>query len=294
MYVIVLATASLVMVIGLTGLSLTRLHVKTAAQTNDWMEAWVLAEAAAEQALVELDALTVNGIPIWRIVYTSGVDAFTGHLGRGTLSWRLIDEIDNNLANDEAQPVRLYGIGQVGQAVRVSSVLLQRVGTGSNLLQNGDIETGASQWDGDGCSLSIETVNLHGGLKSLEVKNRNSSDDGPRQDVRNAVTNGTIYVVEVWVKMKIGTDSALIAFEVEKDGNTAAVQGLPVPVNDTGWTKVTAAFTTAWPWNSLSHAWLRIETTTGTADFYIDDAVMQAASPRLNPAPSSRRWAMMP
>jgi hypothetical protein len=87
--------------------------------SDDWNEAGLLAASGIEHALA-----TLNANPAWRNVYVNNTPVPEIAAGRGTLSWKLVDEIDGNLANDPSQKSRLYGIGRVGQAMRLYSVQL--------------------------------------------------------------------------------------------------------------------------------------------------------------------------
>jgi hypothetical protein len=118
-YVLILMVASLVAVIGLSALNVERVRAHRVPAQNDWEEAGMLATSAVENALV-----TINAATGWRSLFSNNTPSAPIALGRGTYQWKLVDEIDGNLGNDISQPVRLYGIGRVGQAVRIYSVLL--------------------------------------------------------------------------------------------------------------------------------------------------------------------------
>src|SRR5206468_12727179 len=60
----------------------------------------------------------------WRTTYTSGSMTTGKSLGHGTISFKLIDENDGSLANNTSDSVRVWGIGQVNNTVRVYSALL--------------------------------------------------------------------------------------------------------------------------------------------------------------------------
>jgi hypothetical protein len=135
--VLVLGIATLVAVIGTAAVLAGRVNVRTTAGANDAVEADSLASSAIEQALT-----LVNSDPAWRTRYTSGVDNGPYALGRGTVTWKLVDEYDGNLANDNVQPARLYGTGSAGRARRVYSVLLQPTGAGMEVLKKAVHSTG--------------------------------------------------------------------------------------------------------------------------------------------------------
>jgi hypothetical protein len=136
-YVLVLSTALLLTVIGLAALTAARLGVRMNAAADDGVEAEILAESAVEYALhqVALD-------PNWRTTYKSGNETTPVPLGRGTISFRLVDETDGLLDNSGSDPVRIYGIGRAGIATRIYSV--RACGQGPVTCLNAVMTTNAS------------------------------------------------------------------------------------------------------------------------------------------------------
>lgn len=117
-YLLVLAAGMILAAISVSMLTLSQMSVRQAAMDDDAAEASVLAESAVEYAL---GIMATD--PNWRTKYTSGVLTSPRSLGRGTISFKLVDEIDANLSNNTTDPVRLYGVGRVRRAARVYSVL---------------------------------------------------------------------------------------------------------------------------------------------------------------------------
>ena len=132
-YVLVLGVAMVVTVLGFSALLLARINTVATLSANDWAEAGTLAFSATEHALADLN--DSSGGVAWRSSFQSGVLAAEHALGRGTLSWMLVDEEDGDLADELTDPVRLYGIGRVGQAVRVYSVVLFPSGEALDVLR---------------------------------------------------------------------------------------------------------------------------------------------------------------
>jgi hypothetical protein len=95
----------------------TQIETRAVVQANDTTESGVLAASAVEYALQKMAANSS-----WRTTYTNNVESTPVALGRGTISFRLVDENDGNLANNNSDPVRVYGIGRVGKGTRVYSV----------------------------------------------------------------------------------------------------------------------------------------------------------------------------
>jgi hypothetical protein len=133
----VLGVSVLVAVIGMGTLLTARIATRAAAGANDAAEADALATSAIEQALA-----MQNTHADWRKRYSSGAETPPQSMGRGTFTWRAVDEYDGDLADDPGQPVRLYGTGTVGKAKRVYSVLLRPTGPALEVLKkaaHGDV-----------------------------------------------------------------------------------------------------------------------------------------------------------
>ena len=124
-YVVVLGAALIVSLIGMTGLMVARLQFRRATQAQDWNEAGDLALSAIELGIKE-----INTVSTWRTTYTNQPEARPIAMGRGTMSYKFVDAAlgipggDGSLNNNTYDPVRLHGIGRVGNTVRVYSVLL--------------------------------------------------------------------------------------------------------------------------------------------------------------------------
>jgi len=116
---LVLGATMLLTVIGFASLVTARINTRMVVGTNDWAEAGALAIAGVELAPVMMDS-----DPNWRTTFASGV-SIPYSLGGGTVRIVLIDESDGDFTSGLSDPVRAYGIGYVGDAVRVRSVLLR-------------------------------------------------------------------------------------------------------------------------------------------------------------------------
>ena len=143
LYVSVLATASIVAVVGLAAVSVAHLQLRTASQSNDWSEAQSLARAAIEDGTFRITADDT-----WRTTYNEGTEYPdpARSLGRGSYSWKLIDA-DGDLADDDSDSVELVGIGRVGEAVVAESVRLYPTGQPLSCLEasfqcHGDVNAG--------------------------------------------------------------------------------------------------------------------------------------------------------
>ena len=142
LYAGVLATTSIVALVGLSGLSVAVLNVKAAQRSANTTIAQQLARSAVEEGVRQL---TANAS--WRTAYTNNVE-YPGtalSLNGGTITWKYVDA-DGNLSNNDADAVRVYGIGRAGGAMFVESVELYPTGLGltslgSSLHCDGNITT---------------------------------------------------------------------------------------------------------------------------------------------------------
>lgn len=125
MYILVMGAAAIVSLIGMTGLMVTRLQFRQAVQSRDWQEAGNLALSA-----IELGVLKINATSTWRTDFTNNAEFTPISMGNGTMSYKFVDAAlglvggDGSLNNNSYDPVRLVGIGRVGNVVRVYSALL--------------------------------------------------------------------------------------------------------------------------------------------------------------------------
>jgi hypothetical protein len=124
-YILVMGVAAIVSLIGMTGLMVARLQYRQAIQSRDWAEAGDLALSA-----IELGIARINATPTWRTTFANNAESAPVAMGHGALSYKFVDAAlgltggDGSLSNNTYDPVRLHGIGRVGNAVRVYSVQL--------------------------------------------------------------------------------------------------------------------------------------------------------------------------
>lgn len=118
-YILVLGMSMIVSVVGFSVLTLARLDSRALAMETQAQEAQVLAQDGVEYAINHFTLVK------WWLDYTSGVESSPVALGGGSFTFKLVDELDGNLANNTFEPVRLYVYGRVGRATRCLSVLLQ-------------------------------------------------------------------------------------------------------------------------------------------------------------------------
>ncbi len=148
--------------------------------------------------------------------------------------------------------------------------------TSSNLLTNGNAESGTTGWSvfGSG-TLSSNTSVVHSGSRSLLLTGRTASWNGISQNLTSQLTNGKSYTTNVWVRTQTGTPSAKVTMAVTANGSTSYITlAGPTAVNSSGWTLLSGTTAVSWS-GALSNATWYVETTTGTDSFYIDDASFQ-------------------
>lgn len=273
-YAVVLVAALIVTTIGLSALTATRLHVRAAEEVNDVVEAHFYAQSA-----IELGLHAISTVPSWRSSFTHDVWLPERPIGNGSCFVKFLDEEDADLANDDTQPVRLYGKGVAGDAVRIYSVIVVEAEPGSvanNLLTNGDMESGVSPWVEFGdCDLESRPDGPHGGVAYLCVKNRDDSNSGPRQEIASKLTSGTAYDCTVWAKMKdFSEDLRVILWLRTSLGWTS--QTIATTSVDQGWTLVSGSFTPFWT-GSLYEALWKCQSTWSDQEFNLDDATLTEA-----------------
>lgn len=269
-YLAVLAVALIVTIIGLSALATGRIEFRSAESANDVVAARMYAQAAMEMSL-----FTISNDASWRADYTNDVWVPAQPIGQGTYSWKLVDEENGDLTADPNAPLRLYGRGILGNAVRTYSVLLQPDTAAGNLLTNPGIEAGTNGWTSTSCTLEAHTDQPHDGAAYLWVKNRAGEWDGPRQNVSGNLVNGTTYTTAVWVKMKDSPERARIVLWMDTSLGYYSNYLTTVPVGTT-WTYVSTTSTLTWS-GTLNAAYWEVETQSSSQEFMIDDATLRVA-----------------
>jgi lysophospholipase L1-like esterase len=145
----------------------------------------------------------------------------------------------------------------------------------SNLLTNGNIESGTTGWSafGSGAAAANTSV-VHGGTASLLRSGRTASWNGPSQDLTSKLTNGRTYTTTVWMRTQSGAPTGKVTLAITTNGTTTYLALAQGAVNSSGWTMLTGTRTVSWT-GTLSSARFYAETASGTDSFFIDDASMQ-------------------
>ena len=111
MYLMVLGTSMAVTIIGLSALMVVRIQRYWAEGSNDLIQARLYAQSA-----IDIGLHRINEDPDWRNTYPSGVWEADRPIGNGTYTLEGVDPDDDNLKDDDADPVVLTGIGAQGEA----------------------------------------------------------------------------------------------------------------------------------------------------------------------------------
>ncbi len=118
-YFVVLATAVVVSVLGLSALWLQRIQHKAAVQARDATQARLAAQAAAE-----IGVFRIQADPNWRLAYPDGVWESNVPLAGGTYTLEGMDPSDNRLADAPGEPLVLVGTGVKGQTQQIRRLVV--------------------------------------------------------------------------------------------------------------------------------------------------------------------------
>lgn len=120
-YVMVLGLSLVLTVIGLSALTVSRVTGRMVAANRDFSETRFLAFTAAEHALNR-----INADDDWRTTFNGATVAKS--FGRGTFSWRVVDEDDGDLTDGNSDPATIFATGTVNDASHTLSVRITRDG----------------------------------------------------------------------------------------------------------------------------------------------------------------------
>ena len=241
------------------------------------------------QSLADLATYWVANDQWWRTNYTNNTWTTPQTVGGVSFTYKLIDELDGNLADDPNEPVRLYGKATVGDAVRIYSVRLNPRPV-TNLLSNAGMESGTPQWSAFNCTIESRSDDAHSGNKSLLVKSRTSSSACPYQDIAGFIEKGAVYQLEAWAKVDSGSCNVQVAiYTLSSSGGSQYFTGPSTAVGTT-WTRVIGTVTPTWS-GTLNAAYFNVFTASGTTTFRFDDALMRRADslPAVIAAPGTWR-----
>lgn len=292
MYVVVLMSALIVTVIGLSGVTVARLQLREAKQAHSVYAARFYAQSAVETGMQFIAADAA-----WRTTYTHDLWLADRPIDDGLFTWKIVDDENLDLETDPSAHVRIYGMGMLNGAVRVYSVQVQPEVL-YNLLANPGIENGVSDWAGHDCTVATTSADVHSGAKSLVAKNRVDYWSGPFQNVTDKITIGETYYVEAWFNTSELPASARIVMWIGREWPWEGpggqwLTGSNIAVNSGGWTLIKARLTPTWA-GTLNAACVKVDTSFGSGDFLVDDLVFREAYADLNVVAGTWRREMAP
>lgn len=126
-YLTTLGVSLLVMVIGLSALTLGRIQSRAGATANDFAEARICARSG-----LELGMNAIYNDPYWRTRLGNGAWFTNKPIGAGSFSLSASDPVDGDVTNGENDPVILTATGTKGSARYVTSMRMEvspRVGS---------------------------------------------------------------------------------------------------------------------------------------------------------------------
>lgn len=281
-YVAVLSVSLLVTVIGLGALLAARVGLRDAALTGHAVQADLLAQSAADLVLFRFCQDDT-----WRATQPHDLWSDPEQLDGGTFTYRVVDELDGNLAADAGQPFRLHVQATTQGAVRLYSVLVTPLAP-VNRLSNGGFEAGTVHWAPSNGVLEVRTTDPHGGTAYAALRAAVSTSLGATQPLAGRIVSGTQYHISVWVRAASGTVQVVAGIVTESSGSGQLwFQGDSTFVGPT-WTQLSGTVTPTWS-GSLAAAYFYVGTT-GTA-LQIDDALLALPLdlPPLAPVPGTWR-----
>ena len=118
-YIVVLGTALLVSLLGLSALLAKRVQRRMAQDASDLAAARLYAQAA-----IEIGMLRIENNSSWRTAFPNGVWEADQAIGAGAYTLHGVDPTDADLTDSTADPVVLTGIGVKGRATQKMQVTL--------------------------------------------------------------------------------------------------------------------------------------------------------------------------
>ncbi len=281
-YLGVLGVTMLVSLAGVAGLLAGRAQYLASRMDQDALQADLMAQSAVDLVLYSLDASST-----WRGDHNS--NEWSGWLTAGSLSYcyKLVDELDGDLADDASEPVRLYVSARCGEAVRLWSVqLVCWEPPLRDWVSNGGFENGDNMWYAYNCTISTTSALAYDGELGLAATSRTEYNGGPAQQLAGDFASDQSYEFSAWARMASGTAQARFVLYILNDSYIETWFVTPgVTVGSTGWTQVTGEMTPSWT-GTLQLAFFKISTESGTTALYVDDVQVTrspTSEPRLVP-----------
>jgi endo-1,4-beta-xylanase len=120
--------------------------------------------------------------------------------------------------------------------------------------------------------LTVTSADQHSGTYSLRTSGRNSAFRGPSFNVTNVMFNGSRYRITLWAKLAPGEANTQLRVSLQRNlGSFPSTFHTVIPnttVTANGWVRLAFTYDLALANTSLT---LYVESSAGTASFYIDD-----------------------
>lgn len=161
LYTSVLLVSLMVSMIGLASLQIAKITLRQATDMSSGPSSQILARSAIEFALLQLRADSN-----WRTTFTNDTSYPTSGpitLGNGSFTFRFVDA-DGNLADDDSDAVRVWGIATTGETTWAESVLVLPTGSGISSLQSSLYSGGALSVSSGVCVESNQRVAAAGAI----------------------------------------------------------------------------------------------------------------------------------
>jgi hypothetical protein len=259
----VMTTSMLVAMIGMTGLTVTRLQFKGNTASRNMAKARIMAQSA-----VELGLYTIKNDDDWHTTRENDTWVTDRVFSGGEISWKIVDEESGDRSINPERILRLHGRGISGNATRIFSVELVPV-IYENVMSNDDMSDGISPWQvsGDtGISMVDDSGRTDATSLKVEITNAN---EGTFTDITHLIKHGEDYDMAVWVnalQAAIYELKLTITTDVESVEQTIDAQF----ATDSTWTKLGAIRKLAWR-GDLQGAYLSVSCTSANNAFMIDD-----------------------
>lgn len=156
-YLLVLSVTVMLVAIGVTAVTVGRIDLKSLRLEEDQAEARLFA-----QSVIEVIRLELERDEAWRKTYTSGEWTAYRKVGQTAYRFKLVDEQDGNLADNETDAARLYVQANAGDASRIYSVILRDGKTLSETFRVLDSRDDAAEEDSLGLNVTNYTYMLIG------------------------------------------------------------------------------------------------------------------------------------
>jgi chitodextrinase len=147
----------------------------------------------------------------------------------------------------------------------------------ANLLTNGNVEAGLTNWSGNNASVAVTSTGVHGGTKALNVTGRNQNWSAGQYDITsilNSYGQGS-YAAAMWMKMASGTMNAVMQIKVTANGTTTQY-ALSTTSVGTSWKEMTGTANITWS-GTLTSAYLFVDGN-NTTSYVLDDAILKVGS----------------